>query len=175
MKKGCLWLLGILCGIFFVMVMIGQINSDPQHQLQQYEREQKEKAQTDKDRKEAAFMQAGLNQFRFAQVGKWDLTIPKDPDMVGDQDRVVNMTLYKDTINGSFYMYEYDPVFESKSGSIQKVRVKKLQDRLVATPTVTPNTEYQITYDGVLFDIEEGYEPLKAIGSFNRKFIENKK
>ena len=91
MKKGCLWILGILCGIFFIMVVIGRINSDPQHQLQQYEREQKEKAQNDKTRKEATFIKEGLNQSRFAEVGKWDLTIPKDPDMVGDQDRIVNI------------------------------------------------------------------------------------
>ena len=69
-----MWIFGILFGIFFVIVMIGQINSDPQHQLQQYEREQKEKAQNDKQRKEAAFMQAGLNEFRFDQVGKFPNT-----------------------------------------------------------------------------------------------------
>lgn len=172
MKKGCMWIFGILFGIFFVMVMIGQINSDPQHQLQQYEREQKEKAQNDKQRKEAAFMQAGLNEFRFAQVGKWDLTIPKDPDMVGDKDRVVNITLFKDTISNIFYLYEYDPVCERNSGFIQKVKVRKQSDRIIAIPTETPNTEYQMTFDGVLFDIEEGFKPLKTIGSFNKKFIE---
>lgn len=174
MKKGCLWVLGILCGIFFIMVVIGRINSDPQYQLQQYEREQKEKAQNDKTRKEAIFMKEGLNQSRFAEVGKWDLTIPKDPDMVGDQDRIVNITLYKDTISNVFYIYEYDPVFESKNGSIQKLKIEKQKDRLIAIPTETPNTEYQITYDGVFFDIEEGFEPLKAIGSFDKKFIDKK-
>ena len=172
MKKGCLCIVGILFGLFFVMMMIGGINSDPQHQLQQYEREQKEKVQLDKERKENTFLQSGLNQFRFAQVGKWDLAIPKDPDMVDDKDRIVNITLYKDTISNVFFIYEYDPISESKSGSIQKVKVKKLQDRLIATPTETPNTEYQITYDGVLFDIEDGYEPLKAMGSFSKKFVD---
>ena len=167
-----MWIFGILFGIFFVIVMIGQINSDPQHQLQQYEREQKEKAQNDKQRKEAAFMQAGLNEFRFAQVGKWDLIIPKDPDMVGDKDRVVNITLFKDTISNIFYLYEYDPVYERNRGVIQKVKVRKQSDRIIAITTETPNTEYQMTFDGVLFDIEEGFEPLKTIGSFNKKFIE---
>ena len=56
--------------------------------------------------------------------------------------------------------------------SIQKVKIRKQSDRIIAIPTEITNTEYQMTFDGVLFDIEEGFEPLKTIGSFNKKLIE---
>lgn len=177
MKKGCVGCIWIFAIAFIVLIIIGKINSDPDHQVQQYEREQKEKAQSDKQRKEDAFMRNGLNIYRFIAVGKWDLTIPKDPDMANDKDRIENLTLYKDTISNTFYMYEFDDAFESGKGDISKVRYKKKQGRYFFTLNrETGETMYEITPEGVLFEHEEGYdEPLKAIGTFKEKLINNNK
>lgn len=116
-----------------------------------------------------AFIKANINFEDLFEVGNWILTIPKDPDFVGDKDRDVRLILYKDNKTKYFYLYNKD----MDSEYVQRVFLNRNKNKYKMIVKDDSMTWYEIDDKGILYEHEDGYsEVLKAPGYFNESLVD---